>query len=64
MFLLYGTDDQVTTICYKSASNLANFNRRFEIGHTPDYRKLANMNCGELSDGWHDNITDSAIRLR
>jgi AraC-like DNA-binding protein len=43
--MLYGTDEQVTAICYKSGfQNLANFNRQFRKlkGMTPsDYRKLA-----------------------
>ncbi len=50
--MLYGTDEQVTTICYKSGfQNLANFNRQFRKlkGMTPsEYRRLARE---ELVDG-------------
>ena len=69
--MLYGTDDQVTSICYKSGfQNLANFNRQFRKlkGMTPsDYRKLARDELSsDLTAGgkMHDERIVSEISTR
>ena len=64
--MLYGTDDQVTAICYKSGfQNLANFNRQFRKlkGMTPsDYRRLARDELSQVALAGDESHNDGYLR--